>query len=458
MGVVDMAENPDKKAKLALTRVVGVQSGNAVDGIDVGIFDFEEPICDAKDPRLVTAPIKYTTLANKTFTYTAEEREYVLSLRRMRFVTTSSSNCPGSDRLSLLASALTLIVESMTPRLSHRLEDGNEYALAHYKMGEWFAKRVNDLIEESGISKDSIHIIGSHGQTVSGHPHWELGDISVIAQLTGITTIGDFRTADVAAGGNGTPCTCTYDSVMLRPPPGSDKWRIAINYGGTSSVTFCPPQGDESVPIGLDPGLGVFFMDLCVRCIDPSLEYDDNGNIARTGKVNELLLAEFLENKYYKQESLPIGVGPDDFPETLFHEWRARAKELGVGDVDLLTTLTELTCKQVALACKKFGGENVVGVSDDIIIRGGVRFNGYFMERMKSQMGEQLGVEIDHLKTLEELGLDEDSWENALYALMGYLNFKNKYNFVPSCTGAKRSVVGGKLAPGENFHRAILLN
>ena len=63
----------------------------------------------------------------------------------------------------------------------------------------------------------------------------------MIAQHTGITTAGDFRPADVAAGGNGTPCTCTYDSIMLRPAPGTDKWRIAINIGGTSSVTFCPP-------------------------------------------------------------------------------------------------------------------------------------------------------------------------------------------------------------------------
>lgn len=123
----------------------------------------------------------------------------------------------------------------------------------------------------SGIERSSIQLIGSHGQTVSGHPHWEFGDLSVIAQQTGITVAGDFRPADVAAGGNGTPCTCTYDSIMLRPKAGTKKWRVAINIGGvsasgrlrlsalsfgaaplsdcdelfndsqTSSVTFCPP-------------------------------------------------------------------------------------------------------------------------------------------------------------------------------------------------------------------------
>jgi 1,6-anhydro-N-acetylmuramate kinase len=250
-------------------RVVGVQSGNAVDGIDVGIFDFDPLVRNPSDSRSLAASLNYTTLANKTYSFTPEERQYVLGLRAMR------------------------------------LEDGNEYAEGNYKFGEWIADRVNRLIEESGIPKESISLIGSHGQTVSGHPHWEFGDLSIIAQHTGITVAGDFRPADVGAGGNGTPCTCTYDSIMLRPPASSSKWRIGINIGGTSSVTFCPPwpekgQPETEVPGGMDPGLGVFFMDLTVRAIDPTLEFDDDGKMARSGTVNEELLSIFLQNKYVR--------------------------------------------------------------------------------------------------------------------------------------------------------------
>lgn len=304
---------------------------------------------------------------------------------------------------------------------------------------------------------------------MSGHPHWEFGDLSVIAQHTGITTAGDFRPADVAAGGNGTPCTCTYDSIMLRPPAGSRKWRIAINIGGTSSVTFCPPwptpgmADDEAaklVPSGLDPGLGVFFMDLCTQQIDPSLDFDNNGDIARSGTTCEALLDELLQYKYYQQPSLPIGVGPDDFPETLFHEWHAKARdEHGLSDVDFLSTLVELTARQIAQACARFGGPHVVGgATDDVLLRGGVCANAYFVERLRAQMTEQLGTEVAQITTLADVAIDEDSWENAMYAMFGYLCYNNVYNFVPSCTGAARPVVGGRIAPGENFHSLRLTN
>ena len=203
-------------------RVVGIQSGNAVDGIDVGLFDFEPLNRSETDSRALAGSIKYTTIANKTYPFTPEERQWVLGLRAMR------------------------------------LENGNEYAEGNYKFGEWFAQRVNDLLAEAGVDKSEVALIGSHGQTVSGHPHWEFGDLSIMAQQTGITVAGDFRPADVGAGGNGTPCTCTYDTIMLRPEAGADKWRVGINIGGTSSVTFCPPwpeagQPETEIPLGLDP-------------------------------------------------------------------------------------------------------------------------------------------------------------------------------------------------------------
>lgn len=398
-------------------RVLGLQSGNACDGIDAGLFEFEEPEHDGR--KNITAPVRYKVLANRTFGFDKERRDYVLGLRAMRLV------------------------------------DGNEYAVGNYRFGEWCADAALELCKGAGVDMESVDLIGSHGQSISGHPHWEFGDLSVIAQRTGRTVAGDFRPADVAAGGNGTPVTCTFDSIMLRPPANEgNKWRTAINIGGTSSVTFLPPRGDEAVPVGLDPGLGVFFMDLAVEAYN-GMPYDDDGKIGRSGKVNEELLAYMLTNKYYQQKELPIGVGADDFPETLFAEWQQRANEMGLSGPDFVATLTELTAKQIALACKNFCPKE--GFSDDVVLRGGVRANSYFKERLAAQMSELLGQDItsDKLKQLEELPetpwLEEESWENCMYALMGYTCFRGFHNFVPSCTGASRPVVGGRIAPGNNY-------
>ena len=101
----------------------------------------------------------------------------------------------------------------------------------------------------------------------------------------------------------------------------------------------------------------------------------------------------------------------------------------------------------------RFGGEHIInGATDDVLLRGGVCNNSYFVERLKANFEEQLETKIDRIKTLDDLGIDEDSWENAMYAMFGYLCYNNVYNFVPSCTGASRPVVGGRIAPGENFH------
>ena len=177
--------------------------------------------------------------------------------------------------------------------------------------------------------------------------------------------------------------------------------------------------------------------------------------------ISHFLISHFLPSvyRYYQQPSLPIGVGPDDFPETLWASWRSLAQSKGVSDVDLLATFTELTAKQIALACKKFGGPNITdGATDDVLLRGGACNNSYFVERLKANFEEQLDVSIPNIRTLDELGIDEESWENAMYAMFGYLCYNNVYNFVPTCTGASRPVVGGRIAPGQNFHSVRLSN
>ena len=143
-------------ARTMATRVVGIQSGNAVDGIDVGIFDFEDPTPSKEDPRLINTPIKYETLANKTYAYTpvAAPRPTCAILYLGRTAPRGRNSVPPVGKAA--DTTLVVLQEEREYVLGLRrlgLEDGNDYAVGTYKMGEWFAKRVNDLIAETGIPK-----------------------------------------------------------------------------------------------------------------------------------------------------------------------------------------------------------------------------------------------------------------------------------------------------------------
>eukprot|EP01083_Nonionella_stella_P045391 121961_1 len=401
-------------------RVLGMQGGNAVDGLDVCVVD----VCIDEPPNHTNAlrmahfgDISFKCLAFSTFQWSPNDRELVLRLR------------DGEGK-------------------------GIDYATANYRVGHCFADAAEALFKSHPeIMRSSVDLVSSHGQSVMGHPHWEIGDINVIATRLGITTVGDFRTADVAVGGNGSPCTCTFDVLFLVPPRG---WRLCINIGGTTTITMVPHQSSSQQPVGLDAGIGVFFMDLNAQIESNStMQYDDKGNLARSGKIDEDLLSEFLRHPHFCRKELPISIGAEDFPRSLFDEWRSLATERSLCGADLQATLTELTARSLALAAKRFGfGDDDDLRLFDVVIRGQVRKNTYFMERLSVNLRQILKLETQVvIKSLNEVNncLPDDSWETCMYAIFGALAINGVFNFIPSITGASKAVVGGKIAPAENY-------
>jgi threonine synthase len=377
-----------------------------VDGIDVCIVDFQEPVLASKNARDVHG-LDYNCLAFKTFAWPGHTRERILAAR-------------------------------------DGLAGPGELAKLNYELANVFGDVALQLLDEVEIPLSSVQLVSSHGQSIVGHPHWELGDINVIAQRTGIATCGDFRPADVAVGGNGSPCTCTFDSIMLRPPEGATAWRTCINIGGTTSMTFCPPRGSSEAPVGLDPGIGVFFMDLNAQAV-LGKPYDENGDLARSGKLSEALLAVMLQHPHYQRSKLPISIGAEDFPRPLFATWRTKSQQMGLCDADFQATLVELTTRSLAMAAARFGPAGKISCRD-VVVRGGVRFNSFFMERLKWNFCNRMNASECKLTSIEDLGMSEDSWETVMYAMFGFLCHRGLNNFVPSCTGAGSAVCGGKLA------------
>ncbi len=394
------------------TRVLGLQSGNAVDGIDVVVVDFPPPVVSDPDSRDVDH-VEYEVVAFEVVDWPHSAREEVLRLRDGRAT-------------------------------------GIEYARADYRIAKCFADAAREVLSRHDIDLETIDLVSSHGQSIFGHPHWELGELAVIAEELGITTVGDFRPSDVAAGGNGSPCTATYDNLMLRPESG---WRMCINVGGTTSVTFCPAHGSDAAPIGLDPGTGMFFLDLNAQRVlgEP---FDREGRLAASGTVCEPLVAEMLRHPHFQRTELPITIGVEDFPRSLFGRWLERSQELGCSDADLQASLSETVARSLAQSATRFGPSEPI---TEVIVRGGVRRNLDFMARLRDRLAEALERPELELKGLADLGHDEASWETVMYALFGLLCARGLHNFVPACTGADHPVVGGKICPGKNFGALQLL-
>jgi anhydro-N-acetylmuramic acid kinase len=150
---------------------------------------------------------------------------------------------------------------------------------ANFRLAEVFAAAVQQVAADAGIPLASLDLIGSHGQTI-----WhdvtadgrvtstlQLGEPAVIAARTGVTTVGNLRVADIAAGGQGAPLVSITDWLLLRPPPAHNGvnggWRAAQNIGGIGNVTFLPPTDLDAAPLAFDTGPGNVLIDWAARFI-----------------------------------------------------------------------------------------------------------------------------------------------------------------------------------------------
>jgi anhydro-N-acetylmuramic acid kinase len=189
-----------------------------------------------------------------------------------------------------------------------------EVCEANFRLGEETAKVVLHTIARAGLKPEQVHLIGSHGQTVwhqvddqtkNVTSTLQIGEPACIAELTGITTIADFRVADVAAGGQGAPLTSTLDWLLLRQPSTSQRWRALQNIGGIGNVTLLPPVGFSGSlsAVAFDTGPGNVLMDWFIqKKSNGALLFDEDGKFARSGSVNVELLSKLLQHPYFERK------------------------------------------------------------------------------------------------------------------------------------------------------------
>jgi anhydro-N-acetylmuramic acid kinase len=254
----------------------------------------------------------------------------------------------------------------------------------------------------------------------------------VIAERTGAPVVADFRTADVAAGGQGAPLVPMVDYLLLRDPK---KGTVALNIGGIANVTVIPAAAKPLDIVGFDTGPGNMVSDALVRHFTRHREdYDAGGRVAALGKVNELLLAHALHHPFFSQAP-PKSAGREQFGQAFVaHHFLSRRRPRFE---DLLRTAVELTARTIAGALARFAFPSVK--IHRLIVSGGGAHNRLLVNRL-AELLPHLTVELS-----DRYGLPVDAKEAIAFAILADRTLHGLPGNLPSVTGARRAVVLGKI-------------
>ncbi len=407
--------HPNEKAAIP-TRVIGLISGTSVDGIDAGLVEISGQELD----------LKIELLAGETYPYPAELRERILAL------------CAGA--------AISM------PELA-QIDDAIAFA---------FAQAAQNIQNGHQIA----NLIGSHGQTVYHRPvgKWEMGNRewgidkkntpysplptphcplgyslqlgrgALIAHLTGITTVSNFRAADIAIGGHGAPLVPRVDAYLLSHP---QEARCIQNIGGIGNVAYIPPRhGDWLSKIrAWDTGPGNSLLDLAVQHLSAGAKtYDENGNWAASGNPCYPLVDQWLSQEYFHLPP-PKSTGRELFGVTYLEQCLKDAQAYQLNSADILATLTELTATSIAHSYQTFLPE----MPQRVLLCGGGSRNLYLKQRL------QLLLASTPVLTTDEVGLSADFKEAIAFAVLAYWRHLGIPGNLPTATGAPGEVLLGEI-------------
>ncbi|HSU15525.1 anhydro-N-acetylmuramic acid kinase [Longimicrobium sp.] len=316
----------------------------------------------------------------------------------------------------------------------------------HADLGEWLAEAATRVCAEAGVEPDSVDAIGSHGQTVWHRPPsadrrgatLQLGDAATIAERTGIAVVSDFRTRDVAAGGQGAPLVPWVDKVLFA---GEGKTRALQNIGGIGNVTRVPPKGSAEPAFAFDTGPGNALIDAAVELATGGrATFDRDGTLAARGEVDAELLAELMRHPYFAAQP-PKSTGREEFGRPFVARLVEAVRPEGDRDwLDLVATLTELTARSIADAYRRWLLPR--GVDEAVVTGGGAR-NPTLMGRIRAL--------LDPLPVRDgaALGIDADAKEAVAFALLAWAHLRGIPANVPQATGAAGPRVLGSFTPGR---------
>jgi len=316
----------------------------------------------------------------------------------------------------------------------------------NFRLGMAFADAAVSACKEFRVSLSRVKVIGSHGQTIfhQGRPveflgrrtasTLQIGEPAVIAVQTGIPTVGDFRVADMAAGGQGAPLVPYADYLLYRD---EKIGRVSLNLGGIGNLTVLPAGAKPSQVVAFDSGPGNMLMDALVwHFTKKKQRFDRGARLARQGQTNEKVLRELLRDPYLRLGP-PKSTGREYYGRAYFQELLRMGKKHGASPNDLIRTTTEFTVASVVNALKRFVLRKTK--VQQLIVSGGGAKNSLIMAQLTAALSP---VEV---LASSKLGVPEEAKEAYAFALLAYETWHRRTGNLPSATGAEKAVVLGKV-------------
>ena len=385
---------------------IGLMSGTSLDGVDAALTDFADEKC--------------SVIATHFVAYPSALKKQLLALHQ-----------PQPNEFELVA------------------------ILAN-ELAQLYAQAVHGLLQKANIKPAQVTAIGNHGQTIRHRPELgftsQIGNNALLAELTHITVVGDFRSRDIAAGGQGAPLVPAFHQAVFGS---TDKNRAIINLGGIANITYLPALNlkKPGKVIGFDSGPGNMLLDAWAKQ-HIGTDYDANGDWAATGEIIRPLLSNLLAEPYYALPP-PKSTGRDLFNDTWLQQ---RLSGKNYQPQDVARTLVALTAHSIFDALVQD-----CGAVDEVFLCGGGAHNGLLKASLQefgiskllsfeTETAKLLSFETETAKplsisTTNDLGIDVDYVEAACFAWLAKQTCDNKPSNLPAVTGAKGLRVLGAIYP-----------
>lgn len=344
---------------------------------------------------------------------------------------------------------LGFVTHGFAPALRERImsvcENGRVEDLARLdvELGDVFADAVLKVLSACALRPDEIDVVGSHGQTVCHLPDaratLQIGQSSIIAERTGRIVVSDFRTGDMAVGGQGAPLVPFIDWLLLRD---SKVHRIVQNIGGIANLTWLRAGGTLDDVRAWDTGPGNMVIDQCVRIASGGhQDYDEDGIRAAQGEVDEAWLYEHLQHPFFAKPA-PKSAGREEFGRAFAIQFYEEGLRRKLQPNDIIATATALTARSIGGAYQTLWKEEKLDPTQcEALIAGGGAYNPTLWRMLEVQTAPI------RLRRMEELSMRSDAKEAIAFALLAHAAMLGVPNTVPHATGAERAVVAGKITP-----------